>query len=110
LSAANHLIERNWIMPKKSAGKTTVRKASTSKASTSKALTSPSKNSPSKKPGKAVKEPPRGAPTTDQDPKRRLGNFTGAGEAPRKGYRTSGINGPQKRREAAKRAGKKQGD
>jgi hypothetical protein len=53
-----------------------------------------------------VGKPPRGAPSTDQDPQRRLGNFTGTGEAPRKGYRTSGINGPQKRREASKRAKK----
>jgi hypothetical protein len=53
---------------------------------------------------KPVRKPPRGAPTTDQDPQRRLGNFTGTGEAPRKGHRTTGINGPQKRREAAKRA------
>ena len=57
--------------------------------------------------GKANREPPRGAPPTDQDPKRRLGNFTGAGEAPRKGHRTTGIVGPQKKREAAKRARKK---
>jgi hypothetical protein len=60
----------------------------------------------SSKSGKAVGKPPRGAPTTDQDPKRRLGNFTGTGEAPRKGYRTSGINGPQKHRDSTKRAKK----
>ncbi|MEN6498745.1 MAG: hypothetical protein ABFD16_30940 [Thermoguttaceae bacterium] len=35
----------------------------------------------------------RGAPQTDLDPKRRLGNFEGAGEHPRKGGRTSGIVG-----------------
>jgi len=57
--------------------------------------------------GKPGGTPPRGAPTTDQDPKRRLGNFTGTGEAPRKGHRTTGINGPQKKQAAAKRANKK---
>ena len=36
---------------------------------------------------------PGGAPTTDQDPQRRLGNFEGAGEPARKGGRTSGIVG-----------------
>lgn len=82
-------------MAKKTAAKTNVGKGPTQRVN---------------KPSKAVKNPPRGAPTTDQDPKRRLGNFTGAGEAPRKGYRTSGINGPQKRRESAKRANKKKGD
>lgn len=35
----------------------------------------------------------RGAPQTDLDPKRRLGDFEGAGEHPRKGGRTSGIVG-----------------
>lgn len=81
-------------MAKKSAAKSSAGKSSSQRA---------------KKPSKVAKNPPRGAPTTDQDPKRRLGNFTGAGEAPRKGYRTSGINGPQKRRESAKRANKNKG-
>jgi len=34
-----------------------------------------------------------GAPANDQDVKRRLGNFAGAGEPARKGGRTSGIVG-----------------
>lgn len=34
-----------------------------------------------------------GAPGNDQDVKRRLGNFVGAGEHARKGGRTSGIVG-----------------
>jgi hypothetical protein len=34
-----------------------------------------------------------GAPFNDQDAKRRLGNFEGAGEHPRVGGRTSGIVG-----------------
>lgn len=35
----------------------------------------------------------KGAPFSEQDPKRRLGNFTTAGEHSRKGGRTSGIVG-----------------
>jgi hypothetical protein len=35
----------------------------------------------------------RGAPASEQDPKRRLGDFTGAGEHSRLGGRTSGIVG-----------------
>lgn len=40
--------------------------------------------------------PGGGAPFNEQDPKRRLGNFEGAGEHPRKGGRTSGIVGQTK--------------
>ena len=36
---------------------------------------------------------PRGAPASEQDPKRRLGDFTGAGEHARQGSRISGIVG-----------------
>jgi hypothetical protein len=39
-----------------------------------------------------------GAPFSEQDPKRRLGNFGGAGEHPRQGGRTSGIVGQTKKR------------
>lgn len=39
-----------------------------------------------------------GAPFTEQDPKRRLGNFSGTGEHPRQGGRTSGIVGQTKQR------------
>jgi hypothetical protein len=39
-----------------------------------------------------------GAPFNEQDPKRRLGNFGGAGEHPRQGGRTSGIVGQTKKR------------
>lgn len=39
-----------------------------------------------------------GAPVNEQDPKRRLGNFGGAGEHPRQGGRTSGIVGQTKQR------------
>ena len=35
----------------------------------------------------------RGAPASEQDPKRRLGDFTTAGEHARMGGRTSGIVG-----------------
>lgn len=38
-------------------------------------------------------DPNEGAPFNDLDPKRRLGNFTGAGEHARVGGRTSGIVG-----------------
>jgi hypothetical protein len=41
---------------------------------------------------------PKGAPPNDQDPKRRLGNFTTAGEPARKGYRTTGIVGQSKQK------------
>jgi hypothetical protein len=37
-----------------------------------------------------------GAPFQEQDPKRRLGNFSGAGEHPRQGGRTTGIVGQTK--------------
>ncbi len=41
---------------------------------------------------------PVGAPFNEQDPKRRLGNFTGAGEHARQGSRTAGIVGQTKKR------------
>jgi hypothetical protein len=40
----------------------------------------------------------KGAPFSEQDPKRRLGNFSGAGEHPRQGGRTSGIVGQTTKR------------
>jgi hypothetical protein len=43
-------------------------------------------------------KPGTGAPFSEQDPKRRLGNFGGAGEHPRQGGRTSGIVGQTKQR------------
>ena len=39
-----------------------------------------------------------GAPLSEQDSKRRLGNFSGTGEHPRKGGRTSGIVGQTTKR------------
>jgi len=39
-----------------------------------------------------------GAPASEQDPKRRLGDFTGAGEHARQGGRTSGIVGQTTKR------------
>ncbi len=39
-----------------------------------------------------------GAPFNNQDPKRRLGNFGGAGEHPRQGGRTAGIVGQTKQK------------
>ena len=40
----------------------------------------------------------RGAPASDQDPKRRLGNFQGAGEPSRQGSRSAGIVGQTKQK------------
>ena len=45
------------------------------------------------------KKAPRGAPASDQDPKRRLGNFSNAGEPARSGVaRKTGQVGSSKRR------------
>jgi hypothetical protein len=61
-------------------------------------------NTPNKKTGKkrSTKRPvdktPTGAPFSEQDPKRRLGNFSGAGEHPRQGSRNAGIVGQTKQR------------
>lgn len=41
---------------------------------------------------------PTGAPANDQDAKRRLGNFTTAGEHARQGGRTTGIVGQTKQK------------
>jgi hypothetical protein len=46
----------------------------------------------------AASKPATGAPRNEQDIKRRLGNFSGAGEHPRQGGRTSGIVGQTKRK------------
>jgi hypothetical protein len=48
-----------------------------------------------------------GAPFNDQDPKRRLGNFSGAGEHPRQGGRTAGIVGQTKQRSRTDKRSKK---
>jgi hypothetical protein len=61
--------------------------------------------SKAKKPGKAKEsrslnatstKPSAGEPATNQDAKRRLGNFSTAGEHARQGGRTSGIVGQKK--------------
>jgi hypothetical protein len=39
-----------------------------------------------------------GADFNEQDPKRRIGHFEGAGEPPRKGSRTTGIGGQTKQK------------
>lgn len=52
---------------------------------------------PQKKPPGANKKV-EGAPPNEQDPKRRLGNFEGAGEHSRVGGRTSGIVGQTKQK------------
>ena len=43
-------------------------------------------------------EPPAGAPFNEQDPKRRLGNFSTAGEHARQGGRQSGLVGQTKQK------------
>jgi hypothetical protein len=48
-----------------------------------------------------------GASQNEQDPKRRLGNFGGAGEHPRQGGRTSGIVGQTKQRGRTDKKGSK---
>lgn len=50
----------------------------------------------------------KGAPFNEQDSKRRLGNFVGAGEHARRGGRTTGIVGQSKqKRRTDKRSGTK---
>jgi hypothetical protein len=46
----------------------------------------------------SLSKKPVGAPFNERDPKRRLGNFEGAGEHARKGSRTAGIVGQTKKR------------
>jgi hypothetical protein len=48
-----------------------------------------------------------GAPTNEQDAKRRLGNYGGAGEHPRQGGRTSGIVGQTKQKNKTDKGGSK---
>ena len=57
-------------------------------------------NAKAKHTKKQLKEAPvgSGAAVNEQDPKRRLGNFSGAGEHPRQGGRTAGIVGQTKQR------------
>jgi hypothetical protein len=47
---------------------------------------------------KANRKKTTGAAFSEQDPKRRLGNFAGTGEHPRQGGRTTGIVGQTKQR------------
>jgi hypothetical protein len=51
-------------------------------------------------------QPEKGIPASEQDPKRRLGNFQGAGEPARKGSRTSGIGGQSKQQNKTDQGGK----
>ena len=66
------------------------------------------KQSSAKKPSSkaALDENAAGAPFNDQDPKRRLGNFGGAGEHPRQGGRTSGIVGQTKQKNSTDKKSK----
>lgn len=57
---------------------------------------------------RGAQKPSRGTPGSELDPKRRLGDFTGAGEHARQGGRTSGIVGQTTKRlrtEKRKQAG-----
>ena len=56
------------------------------------------KGTKAKRPAASKLKQDSGAPFSEQDPKRRLGNFTGAGEHARKGGRTAQIVGQTKRR------------
>jgi hypothetical protein len=80
---------------KKQAKKQTAKK--TPKAKKSRSLNAP---------GSRVKAA-AGAPATEQDPKKRLGNFTTAGEHARQGGRTSGIVGQKKSKNKTDKGGKK---
>jgi hypothetical protein len=57
-------------------------------------------------PGSRVKAA-AGAPATEQDLKKRLGNFSGAGEHARQGGRTTGIVGQKKSKNKTDKGGKK---
>ena len=48
---------------------------------------------------------PAGAPFSEQDPKRRLGNFVGAGEHARQGGRQAGIVGQKKQKSKTDKKG-----
>ena len=80
-------IEENAVAKKKSASKKVVSKKRGKKANLAKQQ--------------------GGASFSEQDPKRRLGNFTGAGEHARQGSRTAGIVGQTKQRNHTDRSGKK---
>ena len=68
------------------------------KSSTSNPLNASSKMNGKKRLSKsAIDKRATGASFSEQDPKRRLGNFSGAGEHPRVGSRTAGIVGQTKR-------------
>ena len=54
-----------------------------------------------------AKKAPAGAPFNDQDTKRRLGNFTTAGEHARQGGRTTGIVGQTKQKNSTDKKQKK---
>jgi hypothetical protein len=62
-----------------------------------------------KKPASVAKSKKKtaGAPFNEQDPKRRLGNFGGAGEHPRQGSRTAGIVGQSKQKNHTDRSSDK---
>jgi hypothetical protein len=64
-------------------------------------------NADGKSKGKKPSQNPPGAPFNEQDPKRRLGNFSGAGEHARQGGRSTGIVGQTKQRNRTDKARKK---
>ncbi len=66
------------------------------KAATSAKKKNPGKAKQSRSLNAGAKKLTRGAPFNDQDPERRLGDFTTAGEHARQGSRTSGIVGQKK--------------
>jgi hypothetical protein len=96
------LIEENTMAKKKAAKKKTASKTSSKAKKPGRAKKSRSLNAP----GSRVKAA-AGAPTTDQDPKKRLGNFATAGEHARQGGRTTGIVGQKKSKNKTDKRGKK---
>jgi hypothetical protein len=77
------------------------------KAATSAKKKNPAKAKQSRSLNAGAKKPTRGAPFSDQDPERRLGDFTTAGEHARQGSRTSGIVGQTKSRNKTDKGGAK---
>lgn len=58
-------------------------------------------------PKKQNQVPNEGHPGSQQDAKRRLGNFSGAGEHARQGGRTTGIVGQTKQKSSTDKSSKK---
>ena len=82
-----------------------IRRKSVAKKTAKKAISTAKSKAKKRLPSKA--KAGNGVSFNEQDPKRRLGNFTGAGEHSRQGGRTSGIVGQTKQRNKTDKSGKK---